>query len=85
MATFPPTDSRANLGDSLSYIKTLGGDAARLAAALHIHHRNPAHDHQTRGALSRLRTTLEDFAHTIDHALANLSTSVRATIERSPT
>jgi hypothetical protein len=83
--TFPPTDSRANLGDSLSYIKTLGGDAARLAATMHIHRLNPTHDHQIRGALSRLTTTLEDFAHTVDHALANLGAGARAAIERSPT
>jgi hypothetical protein len=82
--TFPPTDSRASLSDAFSYVQTLAGDAARLAAALHIHHRNPAHDDQTRGSLSRLKSVLEDFSHTVDHALANLSPGARATIERSP-
>ena len=81
--TPPPTSPLATLSDATSYLKTLADDAGQLAKALAVHGKN-ADDHPTRGGLHRCQCAAEDFARTIGDALANLSTNVRATIERSP-
>jgi hypothetical protein len=81
--THEPTSPLATLSDAVSYLRTLGDDAGRLAKALAIHQKN-ADDHPSRGALHRCQCAAEDFARVIDGALANLSGAARAAIKRSP-
>ncbi len=80
---FPPTDHRAGLPDTVAYLRTIGGDAGRLARALSVHRQRHAGDDATCGALSRFQTAAEDFSRVIDHAITNMSVAVLAAIERS--
>jgi len=77
-----PTDPRANLSDTVAYLRTIGDDAARIAGALVKHHQNTA-DHEVKGKLHRLKTAAEDFGHLVRREVASMSDNVRNAVERA--
>jgi len=82
MTQHPASDPRS-LSDALSYLRTIGDDAGRIAGALVVHHQKIA-DHEVRGKIHRLKTAAEDFGHLIRREIASMSDTVRDAIERSP-